>query len=243
MSSASERGVTPFADDVARQGGYAYTTDARLSSVLANGRLTAAVLACSTLDGKSVLDVGCGDATYTSELLNLRKIRRAAGADPNVPALAAARGRQASRGITFVAASAQRLPFANDAFDVGQLRGVLHHLDDPGCALLEALRVCRSVVVVEPNGYNAVLKILERLSPYHRQHHEKSYAPHRLDRWVAAAGGEVRQRMFAGLVPMFCPDWLARLCKRLEPFVENVPMLRQLVCAVYVFRIERRSSR
>jgi hypothetical protein len=34
---------------------------------------------------------------------------------------------------------------------------------------------------------------------------------------------------------MFCPDWYARLSKRVEPLIEGVPGLRQLGAAQYAF--------
>jgi hypothetical protein len=138
-----------------------------------------------------------------------------------------------------VAASADSLPFRAVAFEIGQLRGVLHHLDRPAAVLYEAFRVCSTVAIIEPNGYNPVLKVLERCSPYHRQHAEKSYAPRRLDRWITAAGATVTRRFWAGLVPMFCPDWMARLLKRVEPIVERFPFLNRVACAVYVAAAER----
>ena len=45
----------------------------------------------------------------------------------------------------------------------------------------------------------------------------------------------VERRLFAGLVPMFCPDWMARVTKRIEPLVERLPLVRNIGCAVYVF--------
>jgi hypothetical protein len=52
-------------------------------------------------------------------------------------------------------------------------------------------------------------------------------------------GGTVRTRLWAGFVPMFCPDWWARAAKRVEPLVERVPLVRHLGCAVYVFAAGR----
>jgi len=240
--TSSDRCVEPFADDVLSHGGYAYTTDARLSSRLANRRLTEAVLTLAEWEGSRVLDIGCGDATYTCELADERAIRRGTGVDPNVPALGIAATRRGSRPLAFIAASGARLPFPDDAFDLGQIRGVLHHIDQPVAALREALRVCRAVVIIEPNGYNPVLKILERCSPYHRRHAERSYRPAQVDRWIASIGGQVRARRFVGLVPMFCPDWMARFLKHLEPAVERIWPLNRIACAVYAFRVERRST-
>ncbi len=42
------------------------------------------------------------------------------------------------------------------------------------------------------------------------------------------------QRSYAGLVPFFCPEPVARVLKTIEPVVERVPVLRALGCAVYV---------
>ena len=39
---------------------------------------------------------------------------------------------------------------------------------------------------------------------------------------------------FAGFVPMFSPDWVARAMKAFEPIVERVPGVNALACAVYV---------
>jgi hypothetical protein len=34
---------------------------------------------------------------------------------------------------------------------------------------------------------------------------------------------------------MFCPDWMAKAMKAVEPFVEAVPIIKHLGCAVYAF--------
>ena len=78
------------------------------------------------------------------------------------------------------------------------------------------------------------LKVIEKASRYHREHHERSYPTRRLLRWVRESGGTVVHQEFGGLVPMFCPDWVARTAKALEPRVERSPLLRYLGCAVLV---------
>ena len=111
---------------------------------------------------------------------------------------------------------------------------MLHHLDNPLEVLREALRVAPLVVVVEPNGYNLVLKVIEKLSPYHRAHGEKSYAPRRLRGWFEELGAKVLSSGYAGLVPFFCPDIVARFLKAIEPAFERTPVLNSLSCAVQV---------
>ena len=39
--------------------------------------------------------------------------------------------------------------------------------------------------VIEPNGYNPVLKVLEKVSRYHIEHEERSFFPATLHAWRA----------------------------------------------------------
>ena len=240
--STTHSSVSVFNDDVARHGGYLYANGARLSSRMANERLTAATLALADYRGQRVLDVGCGDGTYTVELYDRGGPRFLHGIDPAPAAIGAARQRAGSRAIEFRVGSAYDLPYGVDSFDIAHLRGVLHHLDRPVDALREALCVAGQIVVVEPNGYSPILKLLERVSRYHREHNEKSYFPHRLREWIAELGGEMTAELFVGLVPMFAPDAVARLAKVIEPLAEATPLLRRVGCAVYVFAATRRKG-
>lgn len=242
MTTRADPKVDVFNADILRNGGYLYSTNARLSSRLAHGRLTEAVLALGDYQDQTVLDIGCGDGTYTIELYDRARPAAVTGVDMAALAVAAARRRAGRRAITFAVASAYQLPFAEDRFDWAVLRAVLHHMDRPLTALREALRVARRIVVVEPNGYNPVLKILEKYSAYHIEHGEKSYAPARLRHWVRAGGGEITRKHFVGLVPCFCPDWLARLAKAVEPVGERVPLVNALGCACYVFVARRHAA-
>lgn len=228
-----------FDADVAANEGYLYTTNASLSSTLANGRLTEATLAMADLRGKRVIDIGCGDGAYSLELLERGGAASIVGIDPAQAAVETARRRTRGKPATFDVARADKLAYDSNSFDVAHLRGVLHHMDNPQEGLKEAFRVARQVIVIEPNGYNPVLKLIEKVSPYHREHRERSFAPALLDKWIAALGGQVTSRAFAGLVPFFCPAWLARGLKAMEPGVEFLPGVRALSCAVYVFSATR----
>jgi SAM-dependent methyltransferase len=231
-----EKNVEAFNRDVEVGGGYAYTERGGYSSQVSNRRLTEAVLAMTDLRGKTVLDVGCGDGTYTFELA-AEGPTHVLGVDAASVAVDRARARAAERGLTnveFALGDAYELEKLGRRFDVAIIRGVLHHLYEAERAVRSVLQVAREIVIVEPNGYNPVLKLIERLSPYHRAHEEKSYPPLRLDRWFEANGGQVVRRGYAGLVPFFCPEPVARLLKTIEPVVEGVPLLRALGCAVYV---------
>jgi SAM-dependent methyltransferase len=231
--------VEPFIRDAEANAGYGYTTGARLSSRLATQRSTDAVIKTAAFVGRSVLDVGCGDGFYTARIWDAGRPRGLVALDAAGTAVRVAASKVGERPVRFLVADAHRLPFHDDTFDVVLLQSILHHADAPQQLVREALRVASRVVVHEPNGNNLGLKAIERVSKYHLEHGEKSYTPRRVRRWFSEAGAAVVSCQFAGFVPMFCPDLLARLMKLLEPFVESLPVVNALGCAVYVMVAEK----
>jgi SAM-dependent methyltransferase len=230
-------GPEPFDLDVELNEGYRYTTNAPLSSRLANDRLTDATLELVPLDGRSLLDVGCGDGTYTADLARRGSAAPVVGVDPSPRAVEVAARRHPE--LRFEVGDAGWLEATPERFDVAVARGVLHHADDPARLVRAIGRVARTVVVIEPNGWNPVLKVIERASAYHRAHGERSWRSSVIDGWLGEAGFRPVQRTFVGLVPFFCPARAARLLKRLEPLVESAGPLGRPALAVYAVRAER----
>lgn len=232
-----ERNVRRFNADAAAKDGYLYTRGS-LSGRLSNARISACVASLADFRGARVLDLGCGDGTYTVELLDWGAAE-VTGADAAAVAVAAAARRyRRRRGLRFRVLDVYQARPPRRRWDLMVIRGLLHHLYDAPRAVAAVAPLARTVIVVEPNGYNPVLKLIERTSRYHIEHEEKSYPPHRLERWFKAQGGRISGRRYIGLVPFFCPDWAARLLKRVEPLVEALPGLRQVACAQYVFRVD-----
>lgn len=243
MKPSGRKNIEVFGADVAKHSGYAYTHAGRISSRFANERLSLAVRQICDLGSRSVIDVGCGDGSYTFQLL-AHGPSFVLGIDASLPAIEMAKAHQSKRqtNIDFTALNIYDLTQLGRQFDIAIVRGVLHHLHDPERAISLLLSVAKEVIVIEPNGYNLVLKGIERFSRYHVEHEEKSYAPFRLRKWFKKCGGEVAQSFYAGLVPFFCPDWFARILKKLEPVVEKIPLLRSLSCGVYIFKIMKSDS-
>lgn len=230
--------IDTFSKDVARQGGYLYSTSDKLSCRLANGRITSAIM---ELAGdprpKNILDIGCGDGTYTEMLARDFSSPVVIGIDPSKTAVE--RAHKLYAGITnlrFQSGSAYCLPYKDQTFELAVLRGVLHHMDNPSLAVRESFRVAKTVIMLEPNGLNPLVKLLERVSPYHREHGEKSYSLSCLRRMVEDAGAGVIKVTFRGFVPMFSPDWYAKFSKQIEPAIE---MLLPFACAYIVLRGEK----
>jgi ubiquinone/menaquinone biosynthesis C-methylase UbiE len=241
--SLPKPGVKPFEKDAATYGHYVYTSLSKLSSVLATRRTTEAILAAGGFKGRSVLDMGCGDGYFTIQFWDRGQPRELVGVDASSAAIGIAGANKGARPIELSVGDVHRLPWPPDRFDMALLQSILHHDDDPQDIIREAFRLAPEVLIREPNGNNLGLKIIEKVSPYHREHHEKSYSPRQLRRWVQAAGGEIIYDRFSGFVPVFCPDAIARLMKGFEPWLERLPLLNSLGCAEIVIRARRRERR
>ena len=235
----SNRAAEIFNRDIETKGGYIYALDQKLSTRLATDRWLQLMLGLTALKGRSVADIGCGDGTFTVRYWDRGEPRMMAALDPAIKAVIAGNAKGQGRPILWIAANGHHLPWTNDAFDVAILQAILHHDSDPESTLHEAFRVAREIIVLEPNGYSPILKLMEKMSGYHREHEERSYTAARLRSWVEAAGGRVTKARFGVTVPMFCPDWLARTLKFFEPPVERFAPLNRLLCAVYVFHATR----
>jgi SAM-dependent methyltransferase len=238
-SPTPNRAAEIFNRDVETRGGYIYALDDKLSGRLANERWVRLILELIELKGRSVTDIGCGDAASTVRLWDRGKPRMMSALDPAIKAVAAGAARAQGRPIRFVVANGHHLPYPDDSFDVAILEGILHHDENPAAIIREAFRVARDILVLEPNGYNPILKLIERFSKYHRDHEETSYPAARLRRWVESADGRIVKGRFGNLVPVFCPDWLTRILKFIEPAIEKLPVANRLLCAVYVFHASR----
>lgn len=85
-----------------------------------------------------VLDVGCGNGVITAEMAS-RCRGCVTGVDRSAPLLAQAAG----RGLSLVRGDAQRLPFADNAFDLVVCHLTLLWVEEPGVAVLEMVRVAK----------------------------------------------------------------------------------------------------
>lgn len=113
------------------------------------------------VDGKSVLEVGCGTGLILERLG--RSASRAVGVDLSPGMLEHAR----SRGLEVHEASATELPFEDATFDVACSFKVLAHVEDIQTAMAEMARVVRPGGQVIVEFYNSVSlrALVKRLGP------------------------------------------------------------------------------
>lgn len=96
--------------------------------------------------GQRVLDVGCGPGALTAVLVERVGAENVAAVDPSDPFVAAAQARHP--GVDVRRASAEQLPFGDDAFDASLAQLVVHFMSDPVAGLTEMGRVTRRDGVV-----------------------------------------------------------------------------------------------
>lgn len=229
-----KKNVSRFDEDVRQSGSYAYTAD-KLSSRLANSRISERIAQSYDFAGKKVLDLGCGDGAYTMEFQSLG-VRAVVGVDPAALAIEAAILKAGELGIdatvNFKVGNIYELePYlADSGFDCIVLRGVLHHLPAPARAISGLATFRGTIIVLEPNGNNPLLKLLEMFSRYHIEHEERSFTPATIRSWLRTAGFRVQSSNVFNLVPYFCPDWLSKVLRFVGPFVEAIPFVRDIAC-------------
>jgi 2-polyprenyl-3-methyl-5-hydroxy-6-metoxy-1,4-benzoquinol methylase len=242
MKNRKEKNILKFDQDILEFSGYEYTSTNQISSKFANERITNEILNLSDMSNKTVIDVGCGDGTYTKELIK-GKPKYVLGIDPATQAINFAKKNNCYKNISYQTTNIYSLNKLDKHFDVAIVRGVLHHLYDYKKAIRQISKIANQIIVVEPNGYNYVLKIIEKVSKYHRDHEEKSYAPRELDKQFIKNHCLIVESKYCGLVPFFCSNIFTKILKILEPFIEKTPILNKLLCAVYIQKIQTQNTR
>lgn len=236
--------VTPFEEAVRNTGHYHYHSRSPVASDLAQRRLMAFVKNLWPTPGAKAIDIGCGDGDVTARILALVGPEELVAIDPARAAVECAEKNHPDPRITWQYASCYEIPYPDDRFDVSVLMGVLHHVGDPAAALREALRVAPRVVVVEPNGYNPGLKLVNAFVPSARHFGEKAYLPRHLRAWVKAGGGRIVRSEYGRLVSHHWSADLATAVDRyVQPVVESLPYFRNILCSEYAFLAERAKAR
>jgi SAM-dependent methyltransferase len=233
-----KKNVDVFNQNVRANEGYKYTTNAPFSSIVANRRLTEETLAAIPVSSRSVLDIGCGDGSYTAEIKKARPELRIGGFDPASEAIRLAAAKYPDISFYFGNILNEKdLP--PEKYDIGILRGVLHHLTDPELAIKNSFLASDNLIIIEPNGNNPILKIIEKVSKYHIEHEERSFSVSRLSRFVRSAGGAVVKIKHVGFVPFFCPAPFAKIIYFFQPFLEKIPLLRHFFAAQIVLTAKK----
>jgi ubiquinone/menaquinone biosynthesis C-methylase UbiE len=157
----------------AEQGGAEYSIH-RIMNDTANRERLEATIRLVPQEAQSLLDVGCGGGVFTHLLQTARPSMRLVGAERSYPLLALA-DRQFNQ--TFVAGSADTLPFASRSFDILTALEVIEHLPYGiyEQSLREIARVAKAWVLISV-PYKENRKFIPcpycgcRFNPYYHMH-------------------------------------------------------------------------
>jgi len=130
--------------------------------------LQALVMLSGAQPGHRVLDVACGPGFLTMTFAT--HCAGAVGVDATDEFLARAQAEAASRGlrnVEFRQGDAERLPFADAAFDVVACRAAFHHFPSPERVLAEMARVVR------PDGRVLIADMIASEDPHKAEYHNR----------------------------------------------------------------------
>jgi SAM-dependent methyltransferase len=183
-------------------------------------------LAVSLVPAGRVLDVGCGTGRFLDSLPNGYE---RVGIDVSAAMLTEAE----AKGLKVLQASGDKLPFADDSFDLVTTFAVLHHLIDRDlvvATLREIARVVRSggaAVVWDHNPLNPYWRILMARLP--QDQGDERLVPARLivDTLRGEGMRDVRLRRLT-FTPDFTPARALAVISRMERALEHVPLINFL---------------
>jgi SAM-dependent methyltransferase len=188
----------------------------------------------SAVEGRVVLDYGCGDGESSGQLL-AQGARHVYGVDLSETAVAKARARGLA-GATFQAADAHRLPWPDQSFDVVVGRAILHHLDLPAATreLMRVLRPGGELFFVEPLYHNPLAALFRLLTPAARTADEKPLTRAEVLRMgelfeASEHGYSLLVSMALGactsLIPRVGPsNWLLKVADRIDRVLARTPL-------------------
>ncbi len=149
-----------------------------------------------------ILDAGCGDGALSRDVVTNSGASRAVGMDLSVRR--SERHTASERdGVMFTAGSIYDIPFDDDTFPLVLCTDLLEHLDDPGRAFSELVRVSSRYVLI---SVPYCIQIEKTLCPHCKKDyflygHQHSFGKEGVTEHAHAAGADVER--FEHVIPMF----------------------------------------
>jgi len=225
-SSKLKENVKIFNQDAETNEGFIYNTNSKFSSVVASKRITDAINGLITINIDSIIDLGCGDGIYTNEIKKQFPHVLITGIEPAANAIKIAQLKY--NNINFVVSNVYDAEYLGDKhYDLSIFRGVIHHTSDPELAIKNASLISDKMILLEPNGNNFILKLIEKHSKYHIEHEEQSFSTNQLVEWCDNSGWEVKSLTYIGFVPIFFPTILSKIIYFFQPMLEKIPILNK----------------
>jgi 2-polyprenyl-3-methyl-5-hydroxy-6-metoxy-1,4-benzoquinol methylase len=236
-----KKNVEVFNDDILSNRGYKYTTNNSYSASVANKRLTDVTLEIISRykNLSSLIDIGCGDGIYTNEIKKKCSNVNVSAFDPASKAIDLAR-KSYPKIDFFIANLLEESSLPTKKFDIAIIRGVLHHLDYPELAIRNASKIAKKIIIIDPNGNNPLLKLIEKKSKYHIEHEEKSYSFREFVTFCENSQCKIDKIYYVGFVPFFFPTIPAKIIYFFQPLLEKIPILNYYFAAQIIILINNK---
>lgn len=189
---------------------------------------------------QKLLEIGCGLGDYAS-LINNQTGAEVIGLDQSPIFINQARQRHRQAKLSFQAASALAMPFANASFDLVYGNGILHHLPDKRKLFKEIKRVLKikgKIVFIEPNIYNPAAYLIFRsfirkfaqLEPM-----EDLFTRSAIIKDLTEAGfTEIKITSVDFILPV-TPKFLIKVNMVLDKILENFFLLKELSQSILIY--------
>ncbi len=161
-----------------------------------------------SFEGKSILDVGCGNGIFTTRLAKIAN--HVVGLDLFSHMLTDNAHPLRVQGSAFC------LPFGDKSFDIVFTANLLHHTDDPLSVLREMSRcAARHLILIEPNLLNPVMFGFSLLVKAERG--LLKFSKQKLIQMVERAGFRIKASITTGMISQNnTPLWLVPLLRRFD---------------------------
>ena len=234
-----KQNVNEFNTDVKKNNGYRYTTNAKYSSVVSNNRITKATEHLIPIKTATIIDIGCGDGTYTIILKEKFKNIKFTGIDPAFEAIELAKKKDFE--INFLIGDLlDESTLPKEKYELGIIRGVLHHLPNSYKGLENSKKLSNRLIIIEPNGNNPILKWIEKNSKYHIEHEEQSFTSKQLSSWIELMDYKIVKIDYIGFIPFFFPTVLSKIINFFQPFLELIYPLKKYFGAQIIILCENK---
>ena len=227
-----KKNVDKYNIDVQETGKYLYNNEKLLAHYFHLNIFIDTITKMYDFNNKEILEIGCGDGIYTLELAKNIKSLKIVATEPSEEGIISAKKTQEElkiNNVIFDTLNVYDLKL-DKKFDAILFNVVLHHLSDPEKAINMVSNSTNTIIIVEPNGYSPALKILEKFSKYHIEHEERSFFLYTIKKWLKNNSFLIKEYKFRAILPMFCPNWLARLLYVINPIFQSIPLLNRLSC-------------
>lgn len=235
--------IESFNNDIEKnKGTYSYNNGKLANKFIINKKLKTILSVCD-LKNKNVLEIGCGDGVFSSELANTVDGINIFAVDPADKAIFYAKKLERDN-LKFEVMNIYDINI-NKKFDYVLFNEVIHHLENTNSALEIASKYANNILIIEKNTksiflkiHNIIKKIKHRKMCHHK--HSKTSIKNIKKYLSETLSMNIKNTKYMNIMPLFCSDNKAKIIRCIEPIFETIPILNMFTCKnVLIYAIKK----